>query len=133
MRLLRARATCADRQFDCHGDERVALELHSKKRHETQRLRYRTESKKLKKLRCTNAQAQLISASLFVGRRLVAETGADGTLVPALGATAAEHSGPRLGLHAGKEAVGLGAVAAVGLKGTLRHDKNSCGRRGLLL
>jgi hypothetical protein len=25
--------------------------------------------------------------------------------------------------------VGLGAVAAVGLEGTLRHDKNSCGRR----
>jgi hypothetical protein len=29
--------------------------------------------------------------------------------------------------------VGLGAVAAVRLKGTLRHDKNSCGRRRLLL
>jgi len=56
-------------------------------------------------------------------QRLVAETGADGNLVTALGATAAEDGGTRLGLHAGKEAVGLGPVAAVGLKGTLRHDK----------
>ena len=63
----------------------------------------------------------------------VAEAGADGDLVTALGATAAENGGTRLGLHAGKEAVGLGAVAAVGLKGTLRHDKNSCGRRRLPL
>ena len=41
----------------------------------------------------------------------------------ALGAATAQHSCSRLGLHAGKKAVGLGAVAAVGLKGTLRHDK----------
>ena len=47
----------------------------------------------------------------------------------ALGATAAKNGCARLGLHAGEEAVGLGAVAAVGLEGTLRHDKNSCGRR----
>src|SRR5437764_8034494 len=67
------------------------------------------------------------------GQRLVAETGADGDLVAALGATAAEHSGAGLGLHAGKKAVGLGPVTAIGLKGTLRHDKNSCGRRQLLL
>jgi hypothetical protein len=39
------------------------------------------------------------------------------------GATAAEHSSPGLGLHAGKEAVGLGPVTAVGLKRTLRHNK----------
>jgi hypothetical protein len=64
---------------------------------------------------------------------LVAETGADGDLVTALGAAAAENGGACLGLHAGEEAVGLGAVAAVGLKGTLRHDKYSCGRRVLLL
>ena len=56
-------------------------------------------------------------------RKLVAETGADGDLVTALRATAAEHCGTCLGLHAGKEAVGLGAVATVGLKSTLRHDK----------
>jgi hypothetical protein len=41
----------------------------------------------------------------------------------ALGAAAIEDGGTSLGLHAGKKAVGLGAVAAVGLKGTLRHDK----------
>jgi len=57
---------------------------------------------------------------------LVAEAGADGDLMTALGATAAEDCGTCLGLHAGKEAVGLGAVATVGLKSTLRHDKNSC-------
>ena len=39
------------------------------------------------------------------------------------GATAAEHSSPGLGLHAGEEAMGLGPVAAVRLKGALRHDK----------
>ena len=64
---------------------------------------------------------------------LVAEACADGNLMTALRATAAQHCGARLGLHAGKKAVGLRAVAAVGLKGTLRHDKNSCGRRRLLL
>ncbi|OJV44183.1 MAG: hypothetical protein BGO25_13960 [Acidobacteriales bacterium 59-55] len=52
---------------------------------------------------------------------LVAVTGADGDLVAALGAAAVENGGARLGLHAGEEAVGLGAVAAVRLKGTLRH------------
>ena len=57
------------------------------------------------------------------GNELVAETGADGNLVTALGAAAVENGGARLGLHAREEAVGLGAVAAVGLKGTLRHDK----------
>jgi len=57
--------------------------------------------------------------------RLVAVTGADRDLVAALGATAAEHSGASLGLHAGKEAVGLRPVTAVGLKRTLRHDKKS--------
>src|SRR5271156_2103358 len=50
------------------------------------------------------------------GKGLVAETSADGDLVPALGATAAEDCGTSLGLHAREEAVGLGAVAAVGLK-----------------
>jgi hypothetical protein len=67
------------------------------------------------------------------GEGLVAETGADGDLVTALGATTAEDGGAGLGLHAREEAVGLGAVTAVGLKGTLRHDKNSCGRRRLPL
>ena len=67
------------------------------------------------------------------GEELVAETGADGDLVTAFGPTTAEDGGTCLGLHAGKKAVGLGAVAAIGLKGTLRHDKNSCGRRVLLL
>jgi len=45
--------------------------------------------------------------------------------VTALGATAVENGGTGLGLHAAEKAVGLGAVAAVRLKGTLRHDKNS--------
>ena len=53
--------------------------------------------------------------------RLVAEAGADGDLVTALGAAAAQNGGTGLGLHAGKKAVGLGAMAAVGLEGTLWH------------
>jgi hypothetical protein len=69
----------------------------------------------------------------IVKDELVAVTCADGDLMTALGAAAAENGCTSLGLHAGEEAVGLGAVAAVGLKGTLRHDKNSYGRRGLLL
>jgi hypothetical protein len=64
---------------------------------------------------------------------LVAETGADGNLVTALGAAAAQNSGTGLRLHPGQKPVSLRAVAAVRLKGTLRHDKNSCGRRTLLL
>jgi hypothetical protein len=63
---------------------------------------------------------------------LVAVTGANGDLMTAFGAAAVEDCGARLSLHAREEAVGLGAVAAIGLKGTLRHDKNSCGRRRLL-
>jgi len=61
------------------------------------------------------------------GERLVlAEAGADGDLVTALGAAAAQHGGAGLGLHAGKEPVLLYAGAAVGLKGALRHGlKNS--------
>ena len=60
--------------------------------------------------------------------KLVAETSADGDLVTALGPAAAQYGSARLGLHAGKKAVGLGAVAAVGLESTLRHDKNSLRR-----
>jgi hypothetical protein len=66
-------------------------------------------------------------------KKLVAETGADGNLMTALGATAAQHCGTGLRLHTAQKAVGLGAVTAVRLKGTLRHNKNSCGRRQLLL
>jgi hypothetical protein len=51
----------------------------------------------------------------------------------ALRATAAEHCGTGLGLHAGKEAVGLRAVATVGLKSTLRHDKKLLRREQHLL
>src|SRR6185312_15973988 len=57
---------------------------------------------------------------------LVAVARADGDLVTTLGAAAAQHSGPGLGLHAAQEAMGLRAMTAVGLKGTLRHGKNSC-------
>jgi len=53
---------------------------------------------------------------------LVAEAGADGDLVASLGTSAAQHGCARLGLHAGKEPVSFGAVAAVGLEGTLRHS-----------
>lgn len=53
--------------------------------------------------------------------RLVAVTGADGDLVAALRAAAAENSGAGLGLHTAQEAVSLRTAAAVGLKGTLRH------------
>jgi len=53
--------------------------------------------------------------------QLVAVAGADRNLVAALGPAAAENSGASLGLHAGKKAVGLRAVAAVGLKSTLGH------------
>jgi len=53
---------------------------------------------------------------------LVAEACGDGDLVAALGAAAIEYGCTGLGLHAGEKAVGLGAVAAVGLEGTLRHD-----------
>ena len=54
-------------------------------------------------------------------RLVVAETGADGDLVASLGAPAAQHCCARFSLHTGKKPVGLRAVAAVGLKGTLRH------------
>jgi hypothetical protein len=56
-----------------------------------------------------------------ISAKLVAETGADGDLVTTLGTAAIEDGCTSLGLHAGEKAVGLGAVAAVGLKGTLRH------------
>ena len=57
--------------------------------------------------------------------KLVAVTGADGDLVTALGAAAVENGGASLGLHAAQKAVGLGAAAAVGLKGALRHGTDS--------
>jgi hypothetical protein len=57
--------------------------------------------------------------------RLVAETGADGDLMTALGATAAQYGCTGLGLHTGKKPVGLRAVAAVRLKGALRHGTDS--------
>lgn len=53
---------------------------------------------------------------------LVAEACGDGDLVAALGAAAIEYGCTGLGLHAGEEAVGLGAVAAIRLEGTLGHD-----------
>jgi len=53
--------------------------------------------------------------------KLVAESGADGNALAALGAAAAEHGGSALGLHAGPKAVGLDPLAAVGLKCALRH------------
>ena len=52
---------------------------------------------------------------------VLAEARADGDLVTALGAAAAEHGGAGLGLHACKKSVLLHAAAAVGLKGAFRH------------
>jgi hypothetical protein len=52
---------------------------------------------------------------------LVAEACGDCDLVAALGAAAAKYGSACLGLHAREESVGLGAVAAVWLEGTLRH------------
>ncbi len=52
---------------------------------------------------------------------LVAEARRHGDTVPSLGPTAGQHSGASLGLHARAKAMHLGAVAAVGLEGTLGH------------
>src|SRR5271165_7464090 len=52
---------------------------------------------------------------------VVAEAGAHRDLVASLGTPAAEHGCARFGLHAGKKPVGLRAMAAVRLEGTLRH------------
>jgi hypothetical protein len=68
-----------------------------------------------------NARAQIQLGSAKGNVLGVAEAGADGNLVPPFGAPAAKHSRARLGLHPGQKPVSLGAVAAVGLKGTLRH------------
>jgi hypothetical protein len=62
-------------------------------------------------------------ATLAPSKELVAETGAYGDLVAALGAAAVENGSACLGLHTRKKAVCLGAMAAVGLESTLRHDK----------
>jgi hypothetical protein len=53
--------------------------------------------------------------------QLVAEASADGDLVASLGTAAAEYGCARFGLHPGKKPVGLRAMAAVRLEGTLRH------------
>jgi hypothetical protein len=66
-------------------------------------------------------------------QELVAVTSADSDFVTALRTAAAEHGGSCLGLHAGKKAVGLGAVAAVWLESTLRHDKKLLRREQHLL
>ena len=52
---------------------------------------------------------------------VVAETGTHGNLVASLGTPAAQHGCTRLGLHAGQKPVCLRAMAAVRLKGALRH------------
>jgi hypothetical protein len=63
----------------------------------------------------------LLDDSVERADELVAEASADGDLVASLGTPAAQHGCASLGLHAGEEPVGLGAVAAVRLEGTLRH------------
>jgi hypothetical protein len=55
------------------------------------------------------------------GRRSIAEAGADTHALAAGGAAAAEHCGAGIGLHAGAEAVGFHALAAIGLKRALGH------------
>jgi hypothetical protein len=54
-------------------------------------------------------------------RGLVAEAGADGHTLAADGAAAAQDGCAALGLHAGAEAVGLDALAAIRLKCALGH------------
>lgn len=63
-------------------------------------------------VRCCDVRGEL---------QLVAEAGTYGDLVAPLGTATAEHSCTRFGLHPGKKPVGLRAMAAVRLKGTLRH------------
>jgi hypothetical protein len=53
--------------------------------------------------------------------KLVAEAGADGDALAALGTAAAEDGGSALGLHASSEAMGLHAAMAIGLKCALGH------------
>ncbi len=60
-----------------------------------------------------------------VREELVAVASGDGDLMAAFGAAAVEDGCAGLGLHAREETVGLRAVAAVGLKGTLGHDTYS--------
>jgi hypothetical protein len=62
---------------------------------------------------------------VWIAGELVAESCADGDLVTALGAAAVQDGSTGLGLHAGKKPMGLRAMAAVRLKGTLRHGNNS--------
>ena len=52
---------------------------------------------------------------------LVAVARRHGDTVPSLGATARQHSRPGLSLHTRAKAMRLGAVATVGLEGTLGH------------
>jgi hypothetical protein len=103
--------------------------------HKAKRLRGRAQKSFRKNLQNYLKPAICVSNLEFEGieEKLVAETRADGNLMTALGAAAAQNCCACLRLHPGEEAVGLGAVAAVRLKGTLRHDKNSCGRRTLPL
>jgi hypothetical protein len=65
-------------------------------------------------------------AGVRPAQTLVAVTRADRDFVAALGAAAAEYSCAGLRLHARKEPMGLGAMAAVRLKGTLGHVSGSC-------
>jgi hypothetical protein len=55
------------------------------------------------------------------GKELVAISSADGDAMATLGAAAGQNSSPALGLHTHPETMGLGTVAAVGLKCALRH------------
>ena len=61
------------------------------------------------------------SAYTLALANLVAEAGAHGNLVAALGTPAAQHRRACLGLHPGKKPMGLRAMAAVRLEGSLRH------------
>jgi hypothetical protein len=74
---------------------------------------------------CWYACSMLRLMALQTAIKLVAESCANGDFVTALGATPVENSSTSLGFHAGKKPVGLRAVAAVGLEGTLRHGNGS--------
>jgi len=60
-------------------------------------------------------------ARLSLGQALVAVPCTNSDLVTALGTSTAKDSSASLGLHPRKKPMGLCAVAAIGLKGTLRH------------
>ncbi len=65
-------------------------------------------------------------------KKLVAVTGADRDALAALGAAARQYGLPSFALHAGPEAMRLGAVAAIRLKCALRHRSALLNRKSYI-